>query len=148
MHSPVHVFPRPHSQRRLQHSFPQIKADLIRQREADLLVPAAGPNASEILRLLRPAASNPQEEETAVSLKAAGAAEPALWKPAAKASAPSSLAARLQRRRSISVAAAAAEAKKAADSAAAALLGLSCAISARGEVRLLHARFPDSFHLC
>ncbi len=33
----------------------QVKADLIRQREIELLLPAAGPGASEVLRLLRPA---------------------------------------------------------------------------------------------
>ncbi len=33
----------------------QVKADLIRQRETELLMPAAGPGASEVLRLLRPA---------------------------------------------------------------------------------------------
>jgi hypothetical protein len=35
----------------------QVKADLIGLREADLLVPAAGPGASEVLHLLRPAVS-------------------------------------------------------------------------------------------
>ena len=34
----------------------QVKADLIRQREVELLVPAAGPGASEVFHLLRPAA--------------------------------------------------------------------------------------------
>jgi hypothetical protein len=34
----------------------QIKSDLIRQREVEFLVPAAGPNASEVFHLLRPAA--------------------------------------------------------------------------------------------
>jgi hypothetical protein len=32
----------------------QTKADLIRQREIELLLPAAGPGATEVLRLLRP----------------------------------------------------------------------------------------------
>ncbi len=34
----------------------QVKADLIRQREIEVLLPAAGPEASEVLRLLRPVA--------------------------------------------------------------------------------------------
>jgi hypothetical protein len=36
----------------------QVKADLIHQREIELLVPAAGPGASDVLRLLRPAAAS------------------------------------------------------------------------------------------
>jgi hypothetical protein len=33
----------------------QVKTDLIRQREVELLIPAAGPDASEVFHLLRPA---------------------------------------------------------------------------------------------
>ena len=33
----------------------QVKSDIIRQREVELLVPAAGPDASEVFHLLRPA---------------------------------------------------------------------------------------------
>ena len=35
----------------------QVKSNLIRQREKNLLIPAAGPGASDVLHLLRPAAA-------------------------------------------------------------------------------------------
>jgi hypothetical protein len=36
----------------------QVKSNLIRQRELDLLLPAAGPGASDVLQLLRPAVAS------------------------------------------------------------------------------------------
>ena len=120
----------------------QVKADLIGLREADLLVPAAGPGASEVLHLLRPAVSK---------LKANVASAPAA------ASVPQSL---VENRKmstlaseSFSMAAATLEAAAAAvfgnseqvgststtQKSVEALFGLSCIFSACGEVmKLLH----------
>ena len=44
----------------------QIKADLIRQREVEILKPSAGPGSSEILHLLRPSV----EDRPAVAVEA------------------------------------------------------------------------------
>ena len=108
-------------------SLPQIKTDLIRQREAGLLIPAAGPDASEILRLLRPAVSNPPQSETAaVAKRLATSLNPSISAiPTIRSS--SALTAANE-----AAPTADAEAKRAA--AAAGLLGLSCTISASGEV--------------
>ncbi len=112
-----------------QYNIQQIKADLIRQCEAELLVPAAGPNASEVLRLLRPAALSPPPPDAAVG---AAVAAPSLAKSPSQC-----MAASTAHSAADAPISAATESKRASDSAAAAagLLGLSCAISAGGEVR-------------
>jgi hypothetical protein len=85
----------------------QVKADIIRQREIELLQPAAGPGASEVLRLLSPVS------ETGVLLgvpAAANNAEPG------------------------SVTAPVASGEAAISSTTSELVGLSCVIGSNGEV--------------
>jgi hypothetical protein len=112
-----------------QHGFQQIKADLIRQCEAELLVPVAGPNASEVLRLLRPAVLSPPPPDAAVGVAVVA---PSLAKSPSQCTAVSTAHSAAD-----APIAATTESKRASDSAAAAagLLGLSCAISTGGEVR-------------
>jgi hypothetical protein len=116
----------------------QVKADLIGLREIELLVPAAGPGASEVLHLLRPAASKLQPQ----SASPPAAATPQPSKSRRKMSILASA--------SFSKSAATLEAAAAAvfgdseqaistttSKAAEALFGFSCIISARGEVKIV-----------
>ncbi len=119
----------------------QVKADLIHQREVELLVPAAGPGASEVLRLLRPAVSGPAVAPAAAALP------PLQTHSLRRAKLPRKMQSISQKSFSMSAAtleAAAASvfgsskkqlASTAKSNTAAGLLGLSCTIGARGEVR-------------
>jgi hypothetical protein len=111
----------------------QIKADLIHKREADLLVPAAGPNASEILRLLRPAVRNKPTSERTAGYAAGSVIRTQL------ANAPNQSTAGIPMSELNSgdgdTPAAAETKSETASAAAVRLMGLSCAISAHGEVQ-------------
>jgi hypothetical protein len=123
----------------------QVKADLIRQREIELLKPSAGSGASEILNLLRPT----KYEGTAVAVEteqvhadtAKQQISPRRWKLAETASfctSAATLAAAAEAVFGPSPSAAASNGAVGMQGVAASetLVGLSCAISSSGEVNI------------
>ncbi len=115
----------------------QVKADLIRQREVELLKPSAGPGASEILHLLRPAAEDgsavaveaEQQQDAAVQKQMS----PLRWATASFCATTETLAAAAEAVFGTASSAVASNGTV-APATSETLLGLSCAISRRGEV--------------
>ncbi len=113
----------------------QVKADLIHQREVELLVPAAGPGASDVLRLLRPAAASTENTPSSIAVVP--------WQKQKQVKLPRKMSSIAEASFSMSAAtleAAAASVFGSSKNIAPAntaeeLLGLSCTIGARGEVR-------------
>ena len=99
----------------------QVKSNLIRQREVDILVPAAGPGASDVLHLLRPAAAPMVQPAlvTGASASILQSAEITSTPPPSKPAAPAVFKAKPS---------------FAARGVADTLLRMSCAIGAGGEV--------------
>jgi hypothetical protein len=114
----------------------QVKADLIHQREIELLVPAAGPGASEVLRLLRPAAASRSVDAVSVLPITAQKQSKLPRKMSFIAETSFSMsAATLEAAAAASVfGSSRALAPTAESNTAEGLLGLSCTIGARGEV--------------
>ena len=115
----------------------QVKADLIHQREIEILVPAAGPGASDVLRLLRPAAASSSRSANAASVVPINAQKqlklPRKMSFIAEASFSMS-AATLEAAAASVFGSSRAFAPTTESNTAQALLGLSCTIGARGEV--------------
>ena len=99
----------------------QVKADLIRQREIQLLLPAAGPGASEVLRLLRPAT------ETGMSIAVPATADVPL-------SASSAALTTFNAGESVSTNVQASNGEATSTATASELVGMSCTIGSSGEV--------------
>jgi hypothetical protein len=114
----------------------QVKADLIHQREIELLVPASGPGASDVLRLLRPGPA------TLTSTNASASIAVVPWqkqklprKMSSIAEASFSKSAETLEAAAASVFGSSKNLAPTAKSNTEILLGLSCTIGACGEVR-------------
>ncbi len=114
----------------------QVKADLIHQREIELLVPAAGPGASDVLRLLRPAAaSRPVDAVSVLPITAQKQSSKMPRKMSFFAEASFSMSAATLEAAAASVFGSSRALTPTAESnTVEGLLGLSCTIGARGEV--------------